>query len=286
MNGARILRLPSRQQARVGNVANAIAPIGPVLPMAPPGMPMPFGAPLGPDPCDVPPPGPCIVRPLDWRKPIQRGSAFRLCKPGDEQTIVLAENLSVQCAESIDVTLTSEAQGEVTFDPASFAWPHLVAHICWGIGSQTFDAWVDVMTATHFSIVAELIRVSVAYEIQIPPWMNQCPPCLPEYLVGGGLGYGCNKRTQLTQVAMLQNPGDTVILCIPPFAEFVNLLPVNGADVSARIVGFGGQLGVDVPSTGGERELARIYNGAQFVEVKNNQVTGSAFAFLVFELSL
>lgn len=245
-----------------------------------------IGSPLGVDPCTWGPAISSTIRVLDGVPPIQRGTAKLLC-PGDEVVLVKAENTSTEIAETIDVVLTSEAKGETCFDAASFAWPHIVAHLCWGIGSQTFNAWVDVLQGTHFSVTAELLKVSVKYQFFIPPWAEAPRVELPQYKVSGGLGYGCSKRIQLTQIAAIAKPGEKAILCIPPFAEAFHVMPANGTvmdDLSLRVLPFGGALGVAVP---GPKfgELIPIMGGAEFIEVTNNG-QGPLLAFLVFILGL
>lgn len=245
----------------------------------------PIGSPLGFDPANWGPATSSTIRVLDGVPPIQRGTAKVLC-PGDEVVLVKAENTSVEIAETIDVVLTTEMKGDACFDPASFAWPHVVAHLCWGIGSQTFNAWVDVLQGTHFSVVAELLKVSVKYQLFVPPWAPM--PCdLPEFKVSGGLGYGCSKRIQLTQIAAIEKPGDKAVLCMPPFAEAFHVMPADGSamtDLSMRILPFGGALGVPVPNPK-FGELLPIMGGAEFVEVTNTG-QGPLLAFLVFILGL
>lgn len=242
----------------------------------------PFGAPLI-DPCNIVP-DPCTLRPLDWARDIQRGNRVLLCAPGEEKTLVSLDNGHVQCAETIDIVLTSEiCEDQPILDPTSFAWPHVIAHLCWGIGSEQFDAWIDVQTGTHFSIVAEMLRVSVEYQMVVPPWEKE-PAICPSFRVKGGLGYGCSKRIQLTQLALAEKPGDSCVLAIPPFAEAFTVMIANGGKASVRVLPFGGALGVSVddPKVG---DLLPLMGGAQSVQVTNTG-DGPLAAFLVFVLGL
>lgn len=241
----------------------------------------PFGSPLI-DPCNIVP-EPCTLRPLDWARDVQRGNTLRLC-PGEEKPLVSLDNGHVICAETIDIVLTSEIETpQPTIDPKSLAWPHITAHLCWGIGATTFNAWIDVQTGTHFSIVAEMLRVNVSYQVLTPPWQPE-PGCLPVFKVSGGLGYGCSKRIQFTQVAFIETPGDTCILAIPPFAEAVTTLIVNGGKASVRVLPYGGALGVTIPENK-LGDLNALMGSAQSVEVTNTG-DGPLAAFLVFVLGL
>jgi hypothetical protein len=143
---------------------------------------------------------------------------------------------------------------------------------------------VDVQQGTHFSVVAAMLRIDVSYQLATPPWQPDCPPCLPTFKVSGGLGYGCSKRIQFTQVAMIENPGDKCLLAIPPFAEAFTVLIADDGKASVRVVPFGGRLGVPVPDSK-LVDLNGFMGGAETIEVTNTG-TGPLFAFLVFVLGL
>ena len=243
----------------------------------------PFGAPLI-DPCNITP-EPCTLRPLDWARDIQRGNRVTLCQPGEEKSLISIDNGHVQCAETIDIVLTSEiCEQEGILDPDSFAWPHVVAHVCWGIGSETFNAWIDVQTGTHFSIVAEMLWVNASYQLCVPPWAKDSVGCLPTFKVKGGLGYGCSKRIQLTQLALAENPGDKCILAVPPFAEAFTVMIVNGGKASVRVLPFGGALGVPIADQK-LTDLNPLMGGAESIEFTNTGDVPLA-AFLISVLGL
>lgn len=242
------------------------------------------------DPCQIPV-APCvIVRPLEDREDIDLGNAKLLCA-GQHDVIVFAQNPNATNAEPIDVVLTSRDDAPTTIDgfttvgvsPDAFIWPHVRALVEWGVGAQRFFAWVDVLTATHFSLSAEVIRVTAFYDVVCCGDFGRCPP--PAIIVGGALGYGCGKAPQFTELACIEKPGDRACVPVPPFARKFHVMPARGGKFDARVVPFGGALAVDVDDPAPNKDIP-LFNGARQVEIVNRNEAGALQAFVVFDLSL
>ena len=242
-----------------------------------------------------------LLNPLDFIRPLtevaesMRGHAQTICF-GEEMPLVRASRHACQIGEVIGITLDIEPVHPFDDDAGLESTAPLVrAVIEWGIGGVVFkEVIVDFVNGTHITIGAEAICTVKARYDAAPLGPNGCDPCcLPPMIVRAGLFYGCASRgATLTEVANIEEPGESCRIPIPPFAVSFTVLPVDGASVAADI-GFCGPARVRsvivTPLSNEDQHNALdqipIPNGARYVEIVNRGA-GRATAIVMFRIAI
>lgn len=221
-------------------------------------------------------------------------------EPSKALAVVETRTDGVGRAELIGVQLgiRLEKGAPVDFKQDVFILPSVIASLKWGIGSVEFAAECDWLHGTQIGLLAETVSVAARYVKNTRPW-DPTPDDdarYPSFIVSAGVAYGMVNRNssgaRLTKIVQLENPDDEVDIPVPPFAVSFTVIPMFGA-VAASVRAFGAytaDYSIAAPlSNAGQRNVENnfpLFNGAEFVTVKNILQAGHAAAAVVFGLAL
>lgn len=179
--------------------------------------------------------------------------------------------------------------------------PAVRAHLWWGLGGVTFNATCDYIHGTVVGLVAEGVRVCAEYvcwKRSIPDDLLPPKTCLPCYKVKAGFGYGArnynSNPARLTEFVVVKTAGDTERIEIPPFAISVTVQPIGTSSVSIDVLGYCEKpivhYDIATPLTNaGQHNVENalpLYNGAVYIDVKNENESEPLEAFVIFGLAL
>ncbi len=263
---------------------------------------------------------PCIprsydpLRPLSDQLPSNRGfGKVELTPPSgpisdsaenDTLIVKMSPGASVARAELLTFTL-GLALKKSTVSPIRegiFVLPSVRAILKWGIGSVNFTAECDWMHGTQLSIGAEDVTISARYLKNTVPWepVPDADGVFPTFIVGAAVSYGnvgrisCPARyTALAQVED-DDEGSFVDVPIPPFATSFTIVPIGGSTGTVALTAFGTAyettyaFGPPLTNTGqyNVENAFPIWNGAQFLRVRNTDGEAPAIVQVVFSLAL
>lgn len=250
--------------------------------------------------------------PLANKNPINLGNSIILSQGDKPKQIIELPKSGVQVATcTIDVILDIRVKKnnnslsclKLSTDddnnPINVAsvQPLIRAHIKWGTGSNgEFEAEVDFVNGTQLSFPAETITVIGKYLVTHGD--NEINPealCkLPTFELNVGFGMGAvGKNATLTEFVSIKEPGAKKTIQIPQYATVFTVQPTEDSSAIARMFGFAKNLATKYRFTagGGPDEFGigqniRIFNGARFLEITNDNASGTLDTFIIFGLAL
>ena len=216
-------------------------------------------------------------------QPVNVGKATRIS--ADKRDVGCILDLPLRCdfPESFQIVIGVTQIGDApVICEGSFAIVQLRAHLTWGLGLTTFDAYVDIDHGTQIALVAQNVELNAEMIVKT---CGDRPECLPEFSISAGLGLGCTGRAHLTEHVILCGSDDCELVPVPPFARDVQVVTTDGEPVTLEFIPYGSCLSVGCGQVKCGDTL-RVPGGMRMVRVTNASNRAPLVASLVFGLSI
>lgn len=249
------------------------------------------------DTCGICRLAPCVCR----TRPLEKSPSY-LINHGNEHLVcagkppVVIADMKAKCAigEMIAVAFQTSYRQSPPCTPRENEAASLIrAHLEWGLGCASFDAWLDVRHGTVVFVPAETIVVSARMVLQAPVGIEK-PVCPRPVTVAAGFAYGSGAirdAARLTCPVFIANsiddPDGVQRVRVPPFASDFTLLPTGTGTLFARAITDGNgpytEYTVTGPLTG--PVVFPLANGVRSLEIVRQGVDAVSGS-VVFRLDL